>query len=718
MPVLESLNISNTENLFFTENGAVGRCFEIDLIDYEQSYWKNFEQNLIQFSHKMEAGFLYRIYLHAEKVEDTNGISSRTQDLGMIGSTKFRAFIVVMALPSLLDKVRLIYRSLVKSEFSLVQQLDARVESLGLQAAPFNAPPVALNEVKQTACHEYEGQREVIYPTYLEDNHGCKTMLSLEEPGYNDLSFFEIADVFAQLEPPYTICHAIKPHSREISEALVRSKAAKITGGFMENFKAIDAVQDLNSKVSVDGLRLYDFDYSMVLFRESPAALKTAVRSAKDSLSLFGDFVPSIYCLTQHYQSVLPDEDIADTNLEAEDCIPMYMPLVLNGTGCFKEKSDSLVVHRRNEALDGFNLFDERYQNYSACIFGRSGSGKSVLTNLLTKSLLNGPQNKIIKIDVGGSHSSETKALGGVEYRLSMDQPSGINPFKLASELSNVEASASVLSSFLSVLILENGESELKKQMKGDLEESLSHYLESTPKSPSLSGFLLKSNSVPRIEILKRWGDKGIYKNAFKEIKDQRQNPNLSYYNFAEIFQASDPDYGQGGLAAVMALFNFEMMKQDQKHLIFMADETPFFIKKCFPFFKFSTANVRKFGGSFVTIAQNSHDVVVNGDTGIISNSNSKFLFSKDGSDDEFCERLALTDRELISIEGLKREVGKYSEVFLDDGVSRKVLRLRISPQEYWSMTSSHSDKSKISSLLKSVPGLTQEEAIRCLSLS
>jgi hypothetical protein len=67
-------------------------------------------------------------------------------------------------------------------------------------------------------------------------------------------------------------------------------------------------------------------------------------------------------------------------------------------------------------------------------------------------------------------------------------------------------------------------------------------------------------------------------------------------------------------------------------------------------------------------------------------------------------------------IEDLQKINGKLSEVLLADGVSEKVLRIRLAPKEYWSFTSSHSDRLTLKNLIESVPGLSEEEAIQCLS--
>lgn len=139
----------------------------------------------------------------------------------------------------------------------------------------------------------------------------------------------------------------------------------------------------------------------------------------------------------------------------------------------------------------------------------------------------------------------------------------------------------------------------------------------------------------------------------------------LRYYNFSEIHQASDPDFGQGGFSLVMAQFNLEMIKNKGKKLVFIADETPFFIRRCFSFFKFSTANVRKFGGLFISISQKSTDLVVNHDQGIIDNSPNRFLFSQDGDREEFQSRFQLSGQKMTALESLLREEEDFLKSFI-----------------------------------------------------
>lgn len=707
----------NQLGLFTTKHGGYGRCFETSTLDVESNDFEEMERLLKSLVSKMEAGFSYKFYLKAESQKEFPTEISRTEALKRVGAIRYRAFLVVTVLPSFLHKLKLIYQSFTKNEFSLDKHLDSHLRDLRIFDEPFKASPISEAKLDEIVVGVQKDANKTIKPPIIDYGHVFHSAVSLNATSTDPLDFERVSEALCHLTPPYTICYTLSPYSTEISEAKVRALSNRWKNGLLAQNLDSYSAEELLSKVCNEGQRLFDMEYVVGISRSCETECRLAITEFEHRLEKNGDFSRSFYNLEFEHGSLYAAGDMANPITEVEECVPIYNPIVLAGKSNIESQKDHFVFHRKNDSLDGFDLFDQSYANFSACIFGKSGSGKSVLTNLLTRSLLNDPMNKIIKVDVGGSHSKETAALGGEEFRLTMSEPSGINPFRTASELDDIDSATNVLSNFLSVLILENGEIEISKQTRSELENALSQYLSQNPQTPSLSDFLKSGPGIPRKDLLARWGDRGVYKNAFKEKpKTQKPQSHLRYFNFSEIFQASDPDYGQGGFAAIMAQFNFEMMKKDGSRLIFMADETPFFINRCFSFFKFSTANVRKFGGSFITIAQNSSDVVVGGDTGIIDNSNTKFLFSIDGQPEAFQKRLSLNSRQIYQLESLKREPGRYSEALLTDGLSSKVIRLRVSPEEYWSVTSSHKDKSIIENLIQTIPGLTEEEAVRCLA--
>jgi hypothetical protein len=47
----------------------------------------------------------------------------------------------------------------------------------------------------------------------------------------------------------------------------------------------------------------------------------------------------------------------------------------------------------------------------------------------------------------------------------------------------------------------------------------------------------------------------------------------LRYYNFSQVFQASDPEFAQAGIAAVLAQFNIDSIEANGKRLVLICDE-------------------------------------------------------------------------------------------------------------------------------------------------
>ena len=82
-------------------------------------------------------------------------------------------------------------------------------------------------------------------------------------------------------------------------------------------------------------------------------------------------------------------------------------------------------------------------------------------------------------------------------------------------------------------------------------------------------------------------------------------------------------------------------------------------------------------------MAQNSNDLIFNGDTSLIDNSEFKVLFSFDGIEGRFKEIFNLTSEEFQTLKTLKTVKGHYSQFLLKDSIGSKVGFLRLSKEEY-----------------------------------
>ncbi|MGB9886302.1 MAG: VirB4 family type IV secretion system protein [Moorellales bacterium] len=75
--------------------------------------------------------------------------------------------------------------------------------------------------------------------------------------------------------------------------------------------------------------------------------------------------------------------------------------------------------------------------NYSICVFGEAGSGKSYLVKLLTgRGVIEGVRTVII--DPDGEYRLLMERLGGVHVKFFPDRPAGINPLDLEDEVDEV----------------------------------------------------------------------------------------------------------------------------------------------------------------------------------------------------------------------------------------------------------------------------------------
>lgn len=74
---------------------------------------------------------------------------------------------------------------------------------------------------------------------------------------------------------------------------------------------------------------------------------------------------------------------------------------------------------------------------------------ESVLANALSSALMQDPDVRMIKIDVGGSYKKECEAFEGTEVNFRLDSPSGINPFRVLSRISSSNEAIEIVSEFL-----------------------------------------------------------------------------------------------------------------------------------------------------------------------------------------------------------------------------------------------------------------------------
>lgn len=707
----------NDFSIHTLENGTLIAGFEIDLFDEEIFGLENTEQMLQSLLSDLPQGRILRIYLKSEYTNDEHKNHSRAEAIRSIGFVKNRAFLFLekparMELKNLFKKYQ---NQPVLTDFNILKDNGIKVKPLNKIEIDSLFP-----EMNEEINHNFQT---------IDLGENVISLLRLVKQSEFGMDLSTISHLKDGLSLPYMICCSIQAVSRTESETIFRrrSKQNAMSSDLNESRKFEEAQNDLED-ISLNGSKLFRFEWQCLVSRKTEEYLRQDREEIKRRLSPLGEIYIESVGAVESLKSFFPGSELHCSLLEKDSALVTYIPLVTRGDAKTSVQilNRSLALHRADESLTYINVFDPRYDSFSWCIFGRPGTGKSVLTNAITRALVHDPQIKVIKIDVGGSHSRETEILGGVEKTLNLNEPTGINPFNVIHELGPTKEAVQILAAFMEVLILEEGESKLSKTMKSDLERAILAYAEKFRQHLSLNHFFENSVDLPRNELFRRWVGTGVYGNAFAQnAKDQesraaRLDNSLTYFNFSKISQALDPDYAQGGLAAVMSQFNLEMLKKSehQKKIVFIADETPFFIKKCFSFFNLSIANVRKEGHGFITIAQKSAHVVVEQDTGILDNSPNRIYFSADGDDETFIARNQLSQHSIDKIKALKRQQGEFSECLLKDNQGEKVLRIRLNQEEYWAYTSKDEDRRKYNELKTACPSLKIQEIVRCLSFA
>jgi type IV secretory pathway VirB4 component len=126
----------------------------------------------------------------------------------------------------------------------------------------------------------------------------------------------------------------------------------------------------------------------------------------------------------------------------------------------------------------------------------------------------------------------------------------------------------------------------------------------------------------------------------------------------------------------------------------------------------------RKYYASAIAISQNIDDFAKSSvSQAILPNSSIKWVLMQKGSDKKrLKEVLNLNDKEIEHICSLKQERGQYSETFLMAEDKHIVARICPTPLEYWIATTDPRDTSKIESLRKEKPELSQLETLKTLA--
>lgn len=715
LPKLKKIIESNGLTFWQTTDNNIGTGFEIDHCDLESNNSKEFSDRLSLVLRTLNPNILGRIHLKCYRSTFVSSENSRSEAIDKLGYKSNRVYFYINHIPNSFDFQNL--RNYFKIGFSENKEIEALLDvRSSFTSAGFRIVPLHEESIEHLFDYQVEFYKN---SKSVETPYNSFGIIRLTKQNPTELDLKSLSSVLKRMSD-FEVSVSFRRLSEAHSKLLMEKRLKQQKSQSDVSSKSVTLETEMYLKKQFEtGIQLFETEFLILINRTTEEELHKELQNIIFSVNSFADFKIETYGVAESYIATHPASLQHVTLLESDETLPLMLPIFLESDVVERHSLRSLSLFRNDRTLSNFDLFNPEFSCFNSVLVGTSGKGKSVLTGLLTRALLSDINVNVIKVDVGGSHSKECSLLNGSEYTLKLDEPSGINPFEVLKTKASDSEKISILSKFLSVLVQENGEISFSKELRSQIEDSVSEYILTRAQNPNLDDFFSKAQTFPRRQLLKRWVKGGMYEAAFKTVDEQSSyKPRLRYYNFSQVFQASDPEFAQAGIAAVLAQFNIDCIEAQGKRLVLICDETPFFIKSCFEFFKFSTANVRKYGHAVVLISQLSTDLIVNGDTGIIENSPQRFLFSIDGSTTDFQKRFGLSNQQIESIKNLRSVPKAFSQVYLQLGEKGKTLSIFITPEEYWSLTSSQPDQIKLNNLLKVVPGLTLKEAIACLSIT
>ncbi|RYZ91894.1 MAG: hypothetical protein EOP06_05865 [Proteobacteria bacterium] len=712
IPIVEKIERFGDLVTFLTTDRVQGCAVKFQMIDIESEDAELKAERLSLWFRTLNPKVRARFILDVAPGADISSATPRAEAIRQLGYVEKKLVLVIEENKPIFSLIGIHGRSRVESFSTLANEALGILKDLG-----FTFSFATEREIESLFIADFSEWTKSIGS--IETGSRSLGVVRLNKPSATPVSVTTLATLLLDIPAPYKVSLSVEKLGAAQTEIFLQRRLkqfnSEVSG--VGSVKA-SSTEDVLIETSVSGEALLNYELLVCCERSDKSMLRDDLRKIAAALKGLGDVYIETVGTAESFVATLAGASPHVQMLERESVLPVFAPIFAVGeTKVFAgEQNRCVSLHRRDRSIMHLDLLDPDHQNANALIVGSSGRGKSVLLGATTQSLLKSDSVRMIKVDVGGSHSRECSMNGGVEFKISIDRPSGLNPFSLVDDsAAGNEFVRSVLGQFLESLLREEGEIRLSKSLRAQIDDALNSYLHGFVGKRSLDTFFDFATTLPRRELLSRWCKTGLYANAFRGEADAQEN-RLRYFNFAEVFQAADPEFAQAAMAAVLATFNLEMRANPDKRLVLVCDETPFFIERCFEFFKFSAANVRKFGASLILVVQLSRHLVVNGDTGVVENCAHKFLLSADGPQKEYCSRLQLSENEFEMIEDLRFSSRAYSELLYKAGDEARTLRLALTPQEYWRLTSSQADRLKFDSLMAAVPNLKVDEAIKCLS--
>jgi conjugal transfer ATP-binding protein TraC len=508
---------------------------------------------------------------------------------------------------------------------------------------------------------------------------------------------------------------------RKRFDSFVKAQRSQGVSEDAEKEYASEEASEARVHMEKTGAHPYRVGMSLLLFDKDRAKLLRGIESSRRSIVNAFGIKPRNPFFTQTFQYLSLSPGSGYSNRTAYDMFDSnaadYFPYNAPWRG---SRKPAVLLQSNWDTITSFDPFDADLANGNAIFFGGTGKGKSVLVQKLLRETLK-EDLEVFIVDQKQDYKTCVEFYGGVTYVVSLEGGFMRNPFDL--EKGELEPSSDKLSRLkldIQALAESNGnrltdlqvailEESLKQVYQRNLQEKVAENGDivrslTTPVVSDLVEQLRRLNSVNRRDLtdldraaatelaskLERWTGDTPQGRFIDRQTIERPVANLTYYDISGM--KSYEELSVVGSLMVFADIWRRLKQNSEKRKLVIFEEVwgMFDIPAAAQYLTDIPKLIRSFNGVFWAVTQEPKDLRHPKAQSILANTSVRWSLQVTDSDqiDILKNMLGLSDETLHIIENLTPRKEAFLWLNKDTGNEGDVVRIELTPEEYWLSTS------------------------------